>query len=160
VFRQHQGSAFAQAVSLAYPVTDVVIASVVIILATRHRGRSRMSLGLVLAGMLAFALADSSFAYLTAVNSYGIGNVLDTGWVLGYLLIGVGAVRAVTHPGEATPDAAPATEWRVLGPYLPLAAAGAVFVWRIATGQPLGGRPAGRLRAGARDVRTSDPCAS
>jgi len=143
VFRQHQGGALAQTVSLAYPVGDVVIASVVIILAIHHKGRSRMSLGLVLAGMLAFALADSSFAYLTAVNSYGIGNVVDTGWVLGYLLIGLGALRAMTHPSEASLDAAPATRWRVLGPYVPLAVAGVVFMWRIATGQPL--REVGQL---------------
>jgi diguanylate cyclase len=143
VFRQHEGGAFAQTVSLAYPIGDVVIASVVIILAVHHKGRSRMSLGLVLAGMLAFALADSSFAYLTAVNSYGIGNVVDTGWVLGYLLIGLGALRAVTQPGEAIPDTTPTTGWRVLGPYVPLATAGAVFVWRIANGQPL--REVGQL---------------
>jgi hypothetical protein len=41
--------------------------------------------------VLCFTVADSSFAYQTASNTYGIGNSADTGWVLGYLLMGLGA---------------------------------------------------------------------
>jgi len=39
------------------------------------------------AGLVALAVSDSSFAYFTSSNSYGIGNVVDGGWVLGYFLI-------------------------------------------------------------------------
>ena len=59
-------------------------------------------------GFLAFTLADSSFAYLTADHSYGSGNGLDTGWVLGYLLVALGAIWAILqrrhgdNPGSST----------------------------------------------------------
>jgi diguanylate cyclase (GGDEF)-like protein len=141
VYRLHQGGVMKQTVSLAYPVSDVVLASLVVILATRPGARNRMCLGLVLAGMLGFALSDSSFAYLTALNSYGIGNALDTGWVAGYLLVALGAVRALSDPFESTTEESRATLWMVLGPYLPLAAAGGVFLWRVTTSQAPGTVP-------------------
>ncbi len=139
IFRQHEGGIFKQTVSLAYPVCDVVVASLVLILATRPGTRNRTSLGLVLAGLLAFAFADSSFAYLTQVNNYGIGNGLDTGWVAGYLLVALGAMWALSHPSGAEDVERGATRWGVLGPYVPLVAAGIVYLWRITSGQPLRG---------------------
>ena len=138
LFSQHQGGVLAQCVSLAYPVSDIVIASLVVIVATRSGTRNRASLGLVLVGMLAFAVADSSFSYLTELDNYGIGTALDSGWVIGYLLVALGAVWAVTHPTEATPDGLRVTRWTVLGPYLPGVMAGAVFLWRVAGGQAPG----------------------
>ena len=137
IFRQHQGGIFKQTVSLAYPVSDVVIASLIMILATRPGGGQRRSLGLVMIGMLAFALADSSFAYFTEVNSYGIGNGLDAGWVAGYLLIALGALWATANPSQVVVRESRPTRWTVLGPYLPLSGVGAVFIWRMAIGRDL-----------------------
>ncbi len=81
-------------VGIAYPTSDLVIAAMVVV-AFRGAARDRRSLGLVLAGVLSFTIADSSFAYFTATNSYGFGNGLDTGWVLGYLLVALGAMWAI-----------------------------------------------------------------
>jgi hypothetical protein len=81
-------------VGMTYPTSDLVIAAMVIV-AFRRATRDRVSLGLVLAGILSFTIADSSFSYFTATNSYGIGNGLDTGWVLGYLLVALGAMWAI-----------------------------------------------------------------
>lgn len=136
IFRQHQGGIFKQAVSLAYPVSDVVIASLVVILATRPGVRNRRSLGLVMVGIVAFALSDSSFAYLNETNRYGIGNGLDTGWVAGYLLIALGAVWAFSNPSEAVSREPRPTRWTVLGPYVPLAAGSGVFLWRLVIHEP------------------------
>lgn len=137
VFRQHQGGIFEQTVSLAYPVSDVLIASLVLILATRPGVGNRKSLVLVMVGMLAFAVADSSFAYLTQTHHYGIGSVLDTGWVAGYLLMALGALWAVCHPaGTVTREPTP-TLWTVLGPYGPLVCVGGVFLWQATTGRAL-----------------------
>ena len=70
-------------------------------------------------GLVAFALADSSFSYLTEVNSYGRGNFLDTGWVAGYLLIGLGALWAMTSP---SPSIRPTEEstMSLVAPYVPV----------------------------------------
>jgi hypothetical protein len=81
-------------VGMTYPTSDLVIAAMVVV-AFRRAKRDRLSLGLVLTGILSFTIADSSFAYFTATNSYGIGNGLDTGWVLGYLLVALGAMWAI-----------------------------------------------------------------
>jgi hypothetical protein len=56
------------------------------------------------------AVSDSTYAYLVEVGRYATGNVVDTGWVLGYLAIAVGAssdaglaARATSHePVEAS----------------------------------------------------------
>jgi hypothetical protein len=90
-------------VGMAYPLSDLATAAMVIV-AFRRATRDRRSLGLVLTGILAFTLADTSFAYLTTAHSYGIGNGLDTGWVLGYLLIALGAMWTVLQHRLAVQD--------------------------------------------------------
>ena len=84
--------------NLGYPLSVMVVASLVIILATQAPRHNRASLGLVSAGLLWLAGADSSFSYLTALHRYGIGNTTDIGWVLGYFLIALGALWAYDHP--------------------------------------------------------------
>jgi hypothetical protein len=84
-------SGAASALRLAYPTGDLILTAFVL-LAIRRAGRNAAGLALVLTGIVAFTLADTAFAYLTATNSYGLGNVMDAGWVLGYLLIALGAL--------------------------------------------------------------------
>ena len=138
IFDHHAGGPLKETISLAYPSGDVVLVSLVVILATRPGVRNRGSLWLVMAGMFALALADSSFAYLTEVNTFGIGNGLDTGWIAGFLAIGLGAMWAAAKPVEPLHVEVRVTTWTVLGPYLPLVAAFAVYVWRLVAGPPLG----------------------
>ena len=121
LYRSHQGSVLKQVISLAYPMSDVVMVSLVTILIARAGRREWISLGLVMAGVVAFAVADSSFAYLTEVNNYGSGNFLDTGWVAGYLLIGLGALWAITTPSRRAEQTEPST-MSALAPYLPVLA--------------------------------------
>src|SRR5581483_7008830 len=100
-------SAFAQTISLAYPLGDVVIATLVFITVGHVRRNHRTAFLLVGAALLAMAVADSAFAYLTNQSTFDIGNGLDAGWVVGYLLMAVAAL----HP--ARPSATrilPATE--------------------------------------------------
>ncbi len=119
LYRSHQGGLLKQAVSLAYPMSDVVMVSLVVILITGAGRRGWVSLGLVMSGIVAFAVADSSFSYLTEVNNYGSGTALDTGWVAGYLLIALGALWAVTSPSRAAARAEASTV-SLVAPYLPV----------------------------------------
>jgi len=91
-------------VGMAYPFSDLAAAAMVIVAFRRGTRTDRHSLGFVLAGILAFTFADSSFAYFTAARSYGIGNGLDTGWVAGYLLIALGAMWTVLQRRLAGQD--------------------------------------------------------
>ena len=132
IFEHSHDGAASEIVVLAYPIGDVAIATLVVILFLRPGARDRSSLALVLAGMLALAVADTSFAYLTEVNSFGIGNALDTGWVAGYLLVGLGALRVLSAE-ETVPRQRRPTMTSTLGPYIPVAMAAAVFLWKEAT---------------------------
>ena len=72
--------------------------SLVVILIARVGKTGRVRLGLVMAGVVAFSVADSAFAYMAELNNYNAVGTLDTGWVAGYLLIGLGALWAMTSP--------------------------------------------------------------
>jgi hypothetical protein len=125
LYRSHQGGVFKQVISLAYPTSDVIMVSLVIILLARTKRRGRASLGLVMAGVVAFAISDSAFAYLTEVNSYSGGSFLDTGWVAGYLLMGLGALWAMTSPPHEVEHAGVSTI-SLMAPYVPVLAVLAV----------------------------------
>jgi hypothetical protein len=108
VTKQPVSAILSPVVGIAYPLGDLVTAAMVV-MAFRRATRDRASLGLVLAGILSFTLADSYFAYSAAANNYAIGNGPDTGWVLGYLLVALGAMwtirsrRLAGHSGASTP---------------------------------------------------------
>ena len=138
-------SVFTQIVSLAYPVSDVVIATIVFVVITQIDRSHRTALLIVGAGLVAMAVADSAFAYLTNQSTFDIGNGLDAGWVVGYLLIALAAL----HPAE-TPrtrvmrppntDQAPGMDSRatVFLPYFPLVAAVGVGAYLFAARGQIG----------------------
>ncbi len=132
-FRHSQGGFFKQVLSMAYPASDVAMVSLAVIVAIGAEKDYRACLGLVMAGIVSFAVADSGFAYLTATNSYGIGNALDTGWVAGYFLIGLGALRAmrVEPRQERDVDSDRVTLAGVLTPYAVVGLAAAVVMARL-----------------------------
>ena len=72
VFRAGEGSVLEQAIVLAYPVGDVVLATIVFVVVGRIRvgGAPVLLLG---AGLLSLAVADTSFAYLTQEGAYRPG---------------------------------------------------------------------------------------
>jgi len=129
VSHSHAGT-LSQAANLTYPVGDLLLASLVIIMATRPGHGQRAGFALVSAGLISFTVADSSYAYLTAVGRYGTGGVTDTGWVIGYFLVALGALWAWQRPATAPPQPSRPTFWVIVGPALPFGAALAVAVWR------------------------------
>jgi len=139
-FRQGQGGLLKQVLSMAYPASDVAMVSLAVIVAIGAEKDYRACLGLVMAGIVAFAVADSGFAYFTATDTYGIGNALDTGWVTGYFLIGLGALTAMrvapTEGGDVGSDRV--TLARVLTPYAIVGLAGVVVMARLAERRSFG----------------------
>src|SRR4051794_27870662 len=94
VFHGGSGSWVAQVLSLAYPIGDVVIVTIVVyaILRARQTGRKVPTpLLLVGLGLVCLSIADSGFTYLTAIGSYNSGDPIDTGWFGGFLLVGLAA---------------------------------------------------------------------
>ena len=129
VYRAGSGGLMAQLISLAYPGGDIVIGTIVLILASRASRENRLPFLLLAGGLIANLLSDSAFAYLTTTSTYGIGSPTDTGWAAGYLLIAIASLRAASIRA-ASPVASEGTTsrlWLVL-PYVPIAGAAIVAI--------------------------------
>ena len=112
-------TALGQGISLAYPICDVIVVTVLAIMWSRASSGSRTPILLITAGLGLIAVADSTFAYEQAQNSFGSGSVIDLGWVAGYLVVGLGALYALNRPVGSRQATIP--RWRnALFPYLPL----------------------------------------
>jgi diguanylate cyclase (GGDEF)-like protein len=123
-------------VGAAYPLSDVLLATFTLLLLARLGRSARTPMLLLAAGMLALAVADSGFVYVSTAGSYAPGQVFNVGWVAGFLLVGLAGL--VTRPaataagGDALPGAL-----RMSLPYLPLVVATVVLAVPTAQGQPL-----------------------
>ena len=124
VYQPGSESLFALVISLAYPIGDVVVLTMVLLLVGRVSPSDRWPLSLLAAGLAANLLSDSVFTYLTAQSGYGPAQLIDAGWVAGFLLIALAAFRAFQDrdvPARAAETGASPLRLFVL-PYLPLAA--------------------------------------
>ncbi len=88
----NEGSAVsAVATNLAYPLGDLVILGLVTALAGLMGWRPGRAVGLLAAGCMTFALADSVYLFKIADGSYVEGGVLDVFWPLGLIFMGLAA---------------------------------------------------------------------
>jgi hypothetical protein len=95
----HGGGAgpLADVLAIAYPLGDVLMATIVLFAIARSRFGSplgRITLLLLCGGLLAAAVSDSGFSYLALDNLYYSGNRIDIGWFVGYLLVFLAARQA------------------------------------------------------------------
>src|ERR1700681_4475621 len=75
---------------------------------------------LLLAGLAAISISDSAFAYMTTNGSYQ--DVFDTGWVVGYLMIGLAALWPA-RPNDRVADRLPIDLWQIALPWTVVVAA-------------------------------------
>jgi hypothetical protein len=118
-------------VTLVYPFGDVVIAFFVVLALHRMTTTDRLGLWFLLAGLIGLALADSTYAYLVQVKRYATGNLLDAGWVTGFLGIALGALASDVRDLRARAESSlPGLPSRV-APLLPMLVALIVAANRI-----------------------------
>jgi diguanylate cyclase (GGDEF)-like protein len=110
-----------RSIALAYPIGDLAVASMVVILLSQTGRQARAPLALAAGGMLSIAGADIGFALLTLHGSYVSGSVADPGWVVGFLLVALAGLRAPA--AAAAPDNGHTPPLLVALPYVPLTAA-------------------------------------
>jgi diguanylate cyclase (GGDEF)-like protein len=123
--------------SLAYPASDIVVMALLLLALSRAPADGRRALRLVAAGLACLCVSDSAFAYLTAQDSFGSGNVLDTGWFLGFCLIAVAATSV--HGAEGRGSVEPiASVRRDLLPTAPLVLTAAVVAYGELSDRGLG----------------------
>jgi len=122
---------------LAYPVSDILIGTILILAIRRASGQQAGRMAFLLAGVALYSIADSAFAYLTAQGAFGaVGSVLDTGWFAGFLLIGLAAVYPVAPPKAAT-QPAPLDLWQLALPWMTLLLASAGDVYASVSGHDI-----------------------
>jgi diguanylate cyclase (GGDEF)-like protein/PAS domain S-box-containing protein len=119
LFESASTSTLEQALSVAYPIADVVIITVIVLLLPFVTGGpTRRRLTVVGAGLTLVALADSLFAYATQAGTYLGADVVDTGWFAGFLLVALGAWLPVPE-GDEVDTPAPGAGQSLFFPYLP-----------------------------------------
>jgi len=108
-------------VAFAYPFGDVVMIFFIVLAIRGMTAGDRLPLWCLLAGLLALALSDGTYSYLTEVKSYESGSLIDTGWFAGYLGIALGAFcfgprgSVVRRTGLSLPGRA-----SLVAPFLPV----------------------------------------
>ena len=123
--------------NLAYPVSDILIGTVLILAIRRATHQQKGRMALLLGGVAAYSLADSAFSYLTAQGAFGaVGNVLDTGWFAAFLMIGLAAIYPSAPPRLAT-EQAPLDLWQLALPWMTLLTASAGDVYSALSGHEL-----------------------
>jgi len=137
VYTSSSASPTSQLIGLAYPLGDIITITVLITVLRRAPRSQIGTMLLLIGGLAASSLADSTFAYLTANGTYGaIGSVLDAGWVAGYLLIALAPwwPSAVVERQVAE---GPIELWQMALPWMAVLAAAVTTVNLAATDQNL-----------------------
>jgi diguanylate cyclase (GGDEF)-like protein len=129
-----------QAITLLYPATDVVLASLAVMAIVRGPAARRHAVALVAAGVSAMAVADVVYGWLANRDAYQSGSVLDAVWIAAYLALALAAVHPdATVPSRRADDAdADTASAGIVAPYVPVVAAAVACVVRVIDGRPLG----------------------
>jgi signal transduction histidine kinase len=108
-------------VTLAYPLGDIVAGSIALVLLTRSRGRGVVHLSMIAAAVFSLLIADLGFAYKYLTGSYDSGAMIDAGWVLGWLLLTVTALKpTVAELRRSDDEEEEPSITRLALPYAPL----------------------------------------
>jgi len=122
---------------LAYPVSDILIGTILILAIRRASQQQAGRMAFLLAGVASYSIADSAFSYLTAQGAFGsVGSILDTGWFAGFLMIGLAAIYPASAPKPAT-EQAPLDLWQLALPWMTLLLASAGDVYSSVTGHDI-----------------------
>jgi two-component system, sensor histidine kinase and response regulator len=122
----------------AYLFADLLVATMLILAIRRAKHRQKGRMLLLLGGLAANAMADSTFAYLSANNTYTAGDVIDSGWVVGYLMIALAALWPVSETNAQTENA-PVDTWQLALPLLTVLLAGITALVLAFSGRSLDG---------------------
>ncbi len=125
---------FGLALSVSYPVGDLILATLVLLALGRAARSERTTLVVLALGLGGLAVSDSAYVYLVSQGLYDSADMVSAGWVIGFLLVGVSGFSVtaeVPRPEYPGTSVAPAptrpTLLRMVVPYVPLVVAGTVL---------------------------------
>lgn len=108
-------------IGLSYPLGDVALITLVLITALNSRHGMRRPLLFLGAGLVAFSVADSAFAYLTLNELYFSGHPIDIAWGIGYALMAIAPFSVGQEDTASDPDDFKAEGLgSILLPYIPV----------------------------------------
>src|SRR5437588_448236 len=139
---QGDGTTFAKLVGVGYPSSDLLMIFCLLRLAFRSSDADlRLAIHLLSFSLLIMVLTDCIYDYLTLQGLYGTNGLLEVGWSVGFMLLGL-AVQAMllvrqkasvatsssqASTSEATSDML--SMWRSLLPYAFVPAVGLLAVY-------------------------------
>ena len=119
-------------VALGYPFGDMIIIFFIVLSVRSMTASGRRPLLWVLVGLFAMAVSDSTYTYLVEVGRYSTGNLVDIGWLVGYLAIAVGALGHAGQPVLAPSEKpAEASLVSLVTPYVPVLLALSVITFEL-----------------------------
>ena len=84
-------------VYVVYPITDVLLAGLAVLLLLRSSGKPRLDLVLIAAAFTTWTAADNGYALLSARGEDYVGTLVDVAYVVAPALL---AIAALTAPGS------------------------------------------------------------
>jgi signal transduction histidine kinase len=136
-------------IGMAYPLATLVLIFCLLRLTARSYTREMQPVVLLLTlALIVIVITDSVYDYLVLHNLYATGGLLDIGWPLGYMLVGLSAYAmqlqlalprlsrapapaAVPFPQESESTKPSSTLWRAIIPLLTVVAAVLLLVWAL-----------------------------
>ncbi|MFG3395087.1 putative bifunctional diguanylate cyclase/phosphodiesterase [Streptomyces parvus] len=131
------------ALSLAYPLLDIVLVSMVLALHFRRAGVNRSAVNTAIAALALTVLSDAVFTSPLLRSTYHSGQLLDAGWFAGSLLLAYapwGARRGARRPARSGPPRAIASRpiagsLAALTPYLAAAVCTLGILYNVIDGR-------------------------
>ena len=87
-------------VAVAYPFGDIIMLVLVVLIVRALQPPGRAALWFVLLAIVAMAISDSTYTYLSEIKSYTTGDLIDVGWIVAYLRSRLGRLCR-DHDGAA-----------------------------------------------------------
>ncbi len=137
VVRATGPDALTWAVAIAYPLSDLVVVVVAVLLVVFDRVDRPYRANLLLAavGIVALACSDSVFAYLVSIGAESMKPWSDAGFVLGPLFIAFALlVTPNTRRREDAGQPVGVDWWQVALPYLPVTAVALLITVQVVAG--------------------------
>jgi hypothetical protein len=150
---QGAGSVLGKVIGTAYPLATLLLIFCLLLLVIHSHDRTIRPVVLILGlAFMIIVLTDSIYDYQELHNAYATGTMLDVGWPLGYMLVGLGAralyVMGASRPLPARPPASASEEgivqpvpasffWQSLPPFLLLPPIIALLGYTIASDNAL-----------------------
>ena len=122
------GTGPARMLGVAYPMGDVVLASLVLVAAARASSGSRLPWALLGTGLGLFAVDHSTFVYLQLAQLDARPWTQSFSWLAGCLLVGLAALSFDTRTSPISAEPRAGGKLGIFVPYLPLVLAAAVAV--------------------------------